>query len=129
LYGGGGVFNDWFDADLGGKEGPVLSMRGGKVSRRNGSLLGSGLFLIGVVAAGLAGMLSVAIAVAVVMMCLVYDRWAKHHGMAGPLAMGLCRGLNLLLGISYMVGVATSIWPLAAIPVLYIAAVTTISRG
>jgi len=129
LYGGGVVFNDVFDAELDAKERPERPIPSGKVSRRNASLLGIGLFLIGVVAAGLAGMLSGAIAVAVVMMCLVYDRWAKHHGMAGPLAMGLCRGLNLLLGISYMVGVATSIWPLAAIPVLYIAAVTTISRG
>lgn len=129
LYGGGVVFNDVFDAELDAKERPERPIPSGRVSVRSAALLGSMLFLLGVVAAALAGRISGAIAVTVVMMCLLYDKWAKHHGVAGPLAMGLCRGLNLLLGISFATDAIGEAWFLAGIPVLYIAAVTTISRG
>src|SRR5690606_24948451 len=48
---------------------------------------------------------------------------------AGPLTMGLCRGLNLALGMSYSLAALGEVWFLAFVPVVYIAAVTTISRG
>ena len=31
---------------------------------------------------------------------LLYDAWGKRQGLLGPLNMGMCRGLNLLLGIA-----------------------------
>ena len=43
--------------------------------------------------------------------------------------MGLCRGLNLLLGVAAAPAVLQSAWLLAAFPVTYIAAVTALSRG
>ncbi|MNE37375.1 hypothetical protein D3C80_1312230 [compost metagenome] len=43
--------------------------------------------------------------------------------------MGLCRGLNLLLGISIIPAEIQNWWFLAIIPIIYIAAITMISRG
>jgi len=43
--------------------------------------------------------------------------------------MGLCRGGNLLLGMSIIPSSIPGVWGYAVIPVIYIAAVTIISRG
>jgi 4-hydroxybenzoate polyprenyltransferase len=47
----------------------------------------------------------------------------------GPANMGLCRGLNLLLGMTAAPGVVAGHWPLGLIALTYIAAVTALSRG
>ncbi|MGK6350047.1 UbiA-like protein EboC [Parapedobacter sp. DT-150] len=129
LYGGGVVFNDVFDAALDAKERPERPIPSGRVPLLHAVYWGTALFAVGVLAAGLIGVVSGGIAIAIVLMCLVYDRWAKHHAVMGPVAMGLCRGLNLLLGISYAIPALEQAWFLAFIPVVYIAGVTTISRG
>lgn len=129
LYGGGVVFNDVFDASLDASERPERPLPSGRASMRGAVGLGSALFLLGVVAAWWVDLSAVLIATAIVLMCLIYDRWAKHHSVTGPLAMGLCRGLNLLLGMSYSLMALDQVWFLAGVPVIYIAAVTTISRG
>ena len=74
---------------------------------------------------------------------LLYNLWAKKIAILGPLNMGLCRGLSILLGavsgiweISSPDGVSASVWsarlPLvvlaAAGTTLYIAAVTNLAR-
>jgi len=41
----------------------------------------------------------------------------------------MCRGLNLMLGMSLFAEVLPSIWWLSLIPVIYVAAITVISRG
>jgi 4-hydroxybenzoate polyprenyltransferase len=43
--------------------------------------------------------------------------------------MGLCRGLNLLLGMSIMPVAMGFYWGLAFVPIIYIAAITMVSRG
>ena len=43
--------------------------------------------------------------------------------------MGACRGLNLLLGLSAAPALIGTLWPLALIPVAYVASITAISRG
>ncbi len=129
LYGGGVVFNDVFDAELDKKERPERPIPSGRVPVERAILLGLLLLAVGIGAAfavhGLAGMLAVLISVA----ALVYDKWGKHHPIAGPVNMGICRGLNLLLGISILPAVFYEQAYLGIIPVIYIAAVTTISRG
>ncbi|WP_460915343.1 UbiA-like protein EboC [Spirosoma areae] len=129
LYGGGVVFNDVFDAELDATERPERAIPSGTVSKTAAILLGSFLLLIGSIASFLvnqtAGFLAIAIAVA----ALVYDRFGKHHPWLGPVNMGLCRGLNLLLGISI---IPNQVMPWAwvgVVPIVYIAAITMISRG
>lgn len=132
LYGGGVVFNDVFDAELDSKERPERPIPTGVISLTQAIILGSYLLLVGVLAAfsvgginGLAGWLAIATAVS----ALVYDKWGKHHAFLGPVNMGLCRGLNLLLGISIVPGAVATWWWVGLVPILYIAAVTNISRG
>lgn len=129
LYAGGVVYNDVFDAKLDAEERPERPIPSGRVSLRSASLFGGVLFAIGVLAAGGVSLLSGLIAGAIVLSCLVYDKWAKHNVVFGPLVMGLCRGLNLLLGMSLFSAVLPQVWALACIPIVYVAAITVISRG
>jgi 4-hydroxybenzoate polyprenyltransferase len=130
LYGGGVVFNDVFDADLDRVERPERPIPGGLISEKEGALLGASLLIVGVVAAsGLSIYPSGAIALFIAIAALVYDKWGKHHSFFGPLNMGLCRGLNLLLGISVVPEALFQFGYLALVPILYIAAITMISRG
>lgn len=129
LYGGGVVFNDVFDADLDAIERPERPIPSGKVSRTMAAIWGTSLLLVGILAAfrvnQTAGLLAVGIAIA----ALVYDRWGKHHNWLGPLNMGLCRGLNLLLGVSVLPEQVQPWAWVALVPIAYIAAITAISRG
>ncbi|QSJ20695.1 UbiA-like protein EboC [Nostoc sp. UHCC 0702] len=129
LYGGGIVFNDVFDAELDAKERPNRPIPSDRVSRQNATLLGSLLFAIGIFAAFQVSWLSATIAIVITFAALFYDAIAKHHAFFGPLNMGLCRGCNLLLGVSAVPAIVSERWYLALIPVLYIAAITAISQG
>jgi 4-hydroxybenzoate polyprenyltransferase len=129
LYGGGVVFNDVFDANLDAEERPERAIPSGRASKTGGTLLGLGLLILGIVAAsmvnGYAGLLAAGIAVC----ALVYDYWAKHSTLWGPLFMGTCRGMNLLLGCSMVPTVITDLWFLALLPIAYIGSITLVSQG
>lgn len=129
LYGGGVVFNDVFDAEIDRIERPERPIPSGVVSTREASLVGILLLTAGLIAAAIAGFVSGIIAFIIAVAALVYDKWGKHHSILGPLNMGLCRGLNLLLGISILPGALANWWYLAFVPVMYIASITMISRG
>lgn len=130
LYGGGVVFNDVFDAELDQVERPERPIPSGLIPKSSATILALLLLASGIVCAVIvnsypSGLLAIAIAFAAV----VYDRWGKHHSFLGPINMGLCRGLNLLLGISIVPAALFDIGYVAIIPVIYIAAITMISRG
>lgn len=129
LYGGGVVFNDVFDAKLDKVERPERPIPSGKVSLRNAALLGSGLLLLGIIAAFRVSVLSGVIASLIAVLALLYDKFSKHHAVIGPVNMGMCRGGNLLLGVSAVPLLVQDFWILAIIPVTYIAMITMISRG
>ncbi|MBE9181452.1 UbiA-like protein EboC [Oculatella sp. LEGE 06141] len=129
LYGGGVVFNDVFDAELDAIERPERPIPSDRVSRRAATLLGSALLALGILAASQSSGFSAAIASIIAATALLYDAIAKHHPVFGPLTMGLCRGGNLLLGVSIIPAMVSDRWYLALIPILYIAAITAISRG
>lgn len=129
LYGGGVTFNDVFDARLDQEERPERPIPSGRASRRSAALFGGALFAIGITAAFLAGKISGLLAVAISALALLYDSWGKHRALLGPINMGACRGLNLLLGVSASPAVLRDQWPLMWIPWVYIASVTLLSRG
>ncbi|MEA5457404.1 UbiA-like protein EboC [Arcicella sp. LKC2W] len=129
LYGGGVVFNDVFDAELDAVERPERAIPSGKVSKQNATLLGSILLVLGIFCAFLVSFESMIIALIIAVLALVYDKVGKHHAFLGPINMGLCRGGNLLLGMSVMVSSLQDWWWIGIVPVLYIAAITMISRG
>ena len=104
LYMAGMVLNDVFDYEIDAKERPNRPLPSGRVSRTTASWLGFAMLfagvLLGCVASVLAqdarcGIVAAALAAAVV----GYDRVLKRTPL-GPLGMGLCRFLNVLLGMS-----------------------------
>ncbi|WP_339791481.1 UbiA-like protein EboC [uncultured Imperialibacter sp.] len=130
LYGGGVVLNDVFDAELDAVERPERPIPSGVVSRFMAAMLGMVLLGIGILAAGKVNwMPSGMIAAAIALFSVVYDKWGKHQLVLGPINMGLCRGLNLVLGMSIVPGILDTYWWLGIVPVIYIAAITMISRG
>lgn len=129
LYGGGVVFNDVFDADLDRVERPERPIPSGKASVMGAAVLGGILLAGGVMAAWQASALSALIALGVALCALFYDWKGKHMSLFGPVNMGLCRGGNLLLGISAVPAAVAQLWFLALIPVVYISAITMVSRG
>lgn len=129
LYGGGVVFNDVFDAELDAKERPERPIPNGRASLWGATFLGSVFLITGVLAAAQVSWLSFCIASGVAAAALLYDAYGKHHTFFGPLNMGICRGGNLLLGVSILLPVLRENWYLALIPIIYIAAITAISQG
>lgn len=129
LYGGGVVFNDVFDAKLDRQERPERAIPRGDVSVTEAGLLGGILLAGGVLMALQVSVISSIIALAVAACALLYDGWGKHQLIFGPINMGLCRGGNLLLGMSLIPETIQAHWYLGIIPVVYIAAITMISRG
>jgi 4-hydroxybenzoate polyprenyltransferase len=129
LYSGGIIFNDVFDAELDAIERPERPIPSGLISKTEATIFGIFFFCIGIVAAAMYQPTSLLLAILIVVACLTYNRWAKHYTMLGPVNMGLCRGLNLLLGISIVAPQLHHWWFLAVIPIIYIASITMISRG
>lgn len=134
LYGGGVVMNDYFDADLDKIERPERPIPSGLVSKTEALVLGMSLLIMGIVAAAFVNehvyfSLSTLFAVAIAIAALVYDAWGKHQPVLGPVNMGLCRGLNLLLGMTVRPETALLFTLLALVPIIYIAAITMVSRG
>lgn len=129
LYGGGVVFNDVFDAQLDAQERPERPIPSGRASRQSAIWLGSMLLGVGVIAASQVSVLSAALATIIALAALLYDAFGKHHSVLGPLNMGLCRGTNLLLGVSALPTMVPHLWFLLLIPLAYIAAITAISQG
>lgn len=129
LYGGGIIFNDVFDAEIDAIERPERPIPSGRASRMGASILGSLLLSAGILAASQVSWLSAALAFGIAVAAILYDAYSKHDPIFGPINMGVCRGGNLLLGVSAVSPMVSNYWFLALIPVVYIAAITTLSRG
>jgi 4-hydroxybenzoate polyprenyltransferase len=132
LYCAGMVWNDVFDVAQDRRERPFRPIPSGRVSRRAAVTLATLLTLAGV---GLAaacqpyvGWTPLLLALAIVAAVLLYDAWLKRTP-AGPVGMGACRFLNVLLGLS-AAGDVGERWMLhlAAVVGVYIAGVTWFAR-
>jgi 4-hydroxybenzoate polyprenyltransferase len=120
--------NDVFDAGLDAVERPERPIPSGKVPLRSATILGISLLVIGILAAVRFSFQSGMIAIAVALLTVLYNRFAKHHVFFGPLVMGMCRGGNLLLGMSVFPE-SLPVWGLIAVlPIAYIGAITLISQ-
>ncbi|MFB6273700.1 MAG: UbiA-like protein EboC [Salinibacter sp.] len=129
LYGGGIVLNDVFDAPVDAEERPERPLPSGRASRVGAAVLGSILLLLGIGAASQVTVASGLLAAGIAGGAVAYDAWANDHVVLGPLTMGLCRGGNLLLGVSLVPTLLTSVWYLVLIPVAYVAAITAVGQG
>lgn len=128
LYGGGVVMNDVFDLELDQVERPERPIPSGRASLSGATLLGISLLIFGIVMAAQVSVRSAIVAGIVGFLAVLYDAFGKHHTYLGPINMGACRGGNLLLGMSVL-PFSTFSFVFALIPIIYIGAITTISRG
>ena len=110
LYAAGTVLNDVFDYQLDLEQRPERPLPSGRIGWNTARWLGAGFLGVGLAAAWgaawllglwLPGVVATLLAAAVVL----YDAWLKRTPL-GPLSMGTCRLLNVLLGMS----VATTAW-------------------
>jgi 4-hydroxybenzoate polyprenyltransferase len=129
LYAGGIVFNDVFDRNLDAVERPERSIPSGRVPVRNAVVFGACLLMAAVGLAFRASVASGTLAIAIACAALVYDSVAKHHPIAGPLNMGLCRGMNVLLGVSAAPAMLLERWYLVLLPTAYVSAITIAGAG
>ncbi|MBM79886.1 MAG: hypothetical protein CMJ78_04750 [Planctomycetaceae bacterium] len=117
LYMSGMVFNDVFDRGIDAEERPERPIPSGRVSVRQAATFGGMLMLAAVGAANVVGISSVVVAVALIACILAYDGVLKRTPL-GPIAMGGCRFLNVMLGASAVDSLSAH-W---AMPQLHVAA-------
>jgi 4-hydroxybenzoate polyprenyltransferase len=129
LYLAGMVFNDFFDRRIDAVERPKRPIPSGRVPPRAAFFLGLALFGVGLSCALAAGDRALAMAGLLVVLILAYDGLLKQT-VLGPVAMGSCRVLNVLLGAS---GATLSSWADPALAValamgIYVAGITWFAR-
>ena len=99
LYLAGMIFNDVFDRKQDAVERPSRPIPSGRVPLVSAMVLGTVLMIAGVAAAATVTRVSLQVAGLLVVAILAYDGVLKRTPLA-PIAMGLCRALNVMLGAS-----------------------------
>lgn len=132
LYLSGMVLNDVFDVAEDRRERPERPIPAGQIRCRAAAGFGGILLVGGLICAAFAGGPSLGVAALIAIAILAYDGGLKATP-AGPLLMGGCRGLNLLLGASAAPGaLSTPAAPhvvAAAALFLYTVGVTVFARN
>ncbi len=144
FYSAGIVFNDLHDLETDRRERPARPLPSGRITMRAAWTLAIVLSVTGLAAAGAASLHAdgatgwapfrpIITAILLLMAVLAYD-FALKDTILGPLNMGTCRSLNLLLGASAGPGVVSGEAPpalayLAIAVLLYVTSVTLLAQG
>jgi 4-hydroxybenzoate polyprenyltransferase len=131
LYMAGMVWNDFFDQEQDRRERPFRPLPSGKIGPATAVALGIGLLVAGLFCAYDADPAQcrvLVVALLLVPAIFLYDAWLKRIWL-GPIGMGACRFLNVMLGLSIASGeVAAWGWILALSVGVYITGVTWFAR-
>jgi hypothetical protein len=128
LYLAGMVLNDYFDREVDARERPARPIPSGQVSAGFAIGLGASLLLVGLALAAQAGVWPLGVAVALACAVLAYDMGLKATAL-GPWAMGSCRLLNVLLGMSVMGELPAGwLWTAPVAMGLFTVGITQLSR-
>jgi 4-hydroxybenzoate polyprenyltransferase len=133
LYLAGMVLNDVFDYDIDRVERPKRPLPSRRISLATARTFGYSLWAAGILFGWGAGAVlgewtSGTIVSLLALAVMLYDRWLKHTPL-GPIAMGSCRSLNVLLGMSAgRLPWSTAHWIVALGLGTYIAGVTWFAR-
>ncbi|MEW4568037.1 UbiA family prenyltransferase [Tautonia sp. JC769] len=128
IYAAGIALNDVFDLELDRAERPGRPLPAGKVSGAFAVGMAVALLVLGLASAGVAGARSAMVAGALIACVVSYDAGVRRT-VFGPELMGLCRGLNVLLGMSLAPDFGgPAAWAVAAAMTVFIVGVTWISR-
>jgi 4-hydroxybenzoate polyprenyltransferase len=136
LYCAGMVWNDYFDLEEDRRHRFFRPLPSGRVSLLAAVSLGVLLMSVGLLGAATVSWLdgefrpqTLIVAGWLVVAIFVYDGWLKQT-WAGPLGMGACRFLNVLLGLSASGDALASWWVYLALVVgVYIVGVTWFARS
>ncbi|GAB4139022.1 MAG: UbiA family prenyltransferase [Planctomycetaceae bacterium] len=132
LYLAGMIFNDVFDVAIDTIERPGRPIPSGDVPIRKAVLLGTALILVGLTSAVFVNLQACLIALILTGAIFAYDGFLKKTRI-GPVAMGSCRFLNVMLGCSAKTSFS-EIWTapnvnIALALAVYIAGVTWFARN
>lgn len=131
FYTGGLIFNDWADRKVDAKERPHRPLPSSRIPSRQAFVGGSVLFTLGLVCCMLLGPQAFRIGICLCVLIQTYNLFIKEVMIAGPLAMGACRGLNVLLGSSAAqadASMGSGPWVAAGVIGAYVASITHLSR-
>ncbi|VAX40408.1 hypothetical protein MNBD_PLANCTO02-366 [hydrothermal vent metagenome] len=133
LYLAGMVFNDIFDRKIDAQERSFRPIPSGAVSLKSAIVLGMVLLVMGVTSAFFVSLQSLSIALMLTVAILAYDGFLKKTFL-GPVAMGSCRFLNIMLGATAVEQLGESLWGAPQLYVagglaVYIAGVTWFARN
>ena len=128
LYAGGVALNDVCDVARDAVDRPRRPIPSGRVSRQNAGTISAALLAIGVLLASTQSLETGLVSLALVVAILLYNAVLKRTVIA-PAMMGLCRALNLALGMSIAPDLAlATVLPPIVLMWLYIASVTLFAR-
>ncbi len=100
FYAGGLALNDWFDQEEDRRQRPWRPLPSGSIAARAALWFGVVALAMGCICATWAGGDTGAIGMGLAVAIVVYNVGAKRHAVAGPPLMGICRSMNVLLGVS-----------------------------
>lgn len=131
LYLGGMVLNDVFDIRGDAASRPERPLPSGRVPLRSATILGVGLLAAGVASAASVSWQGLWIALALAL-CIVAYNGALKQTLLGPIAMGGCRFLNVMLGAAVH-DIASFVWEppqliVAAAIGIYVVGITWFAR-
>ncbi len=134
VYAGGIVHNDLCDLEIDRVERPARPLPSGRVSPRTARIFAALAFLLAIVlgitirvSSGQERSRSVTLGLCA---CVYAYNMGLKRTQVGPIAMGACRSLNLLLGLSVAPDLGgPNAWLVAASYGLFVAGVTWISRS
>jgi 4-hydroxybenzoate polyprenyltransferase len=130
LYAAGLIQNDLCDRNTDRVERPNRPIPSGRVGVTTATAVALALAASGVGLAMLAGRAAGCVAALLLTCMTLYNGWVKRLGGLGPVAMGLCRGLSLMLGAAACGGISLgtpAVLVGAVCWTVYVAAVTRIA--
>ncbi len=127
LYMAGLIMNDLADVQLDAQERPDRPLPSGLLDEGLARLAMMSFMALALLLARYLGWATVLVALALVVTLTLYNYFFKRT-VLGPLFMGLCRGLNVWLGVSLVPDRTDVLYAAAAGLTVYIVAVTVVAR-
>lgn len=128
LCAGSMVLGDYFDLYLDSIDHPEKPLPQGIFTGKFAAITGFIFLFLGIFFAFLTGPVCGFISVVITILSLFYNVYGRYHSLIGPINLGLVRGAHLLLGISLIPSAIGFNFAVIFIPIVYIAAITSISR-
>ena len=129
LYAGGVALNDVCDAGRDARARPDRPIPAGLIARQHAGVVAVALLVSGCLFAAMTSQRALPVALLLATAIVLYDTVTKSTPIA-PFMMGLCRTLNLALGITVATATLTAAHGLASAAIgLYVTSVTVFARS